>query len=101
MISVFLDPVAHHRQPPVLVASPNQAARPCPTHPLDREILNALASASEPVGTWQLLNSVAKAARPASRVEARLIRMEALARVTPLVRCGAVKRVGRAALALP
>lgn len=69
--------------------------------PIDQQILDALESASEPVGTWRLLNFLAKSAKPASRAETRSLRQQALARINPLVRRGLVKRIGRAALTLP
>lgn len=101
MISVFIDPTIHDRQLPVLVPAPIQSARSCPAHPLDREILATLENADGPVGTWQLLNSVARAARPASRAEIRSVRQQALARINPLLRSGLVRRIGRGVLALP
>ena len=100
MISVFIDPVAHHRQPPILVASPIQPTRPEPKHPLDREILDALEAASEPMGVWNLLNEVARSSNPVTRSQSRAVRQEGLARINPLVRCGLVRRIGRRAVAL-
>ena len=99
-ISVLIDPMPHHWQPPILPATPIRATRPRLEHPLDQEILDALESASEPVGVWNLLNSIAKSAGPANRAQARSIRQQILDRINPLVRCGLIKRIGRRFLAL-
>jgi len=100
MISVFIDPVVHHRQPSVLVAAPLQPARSRSAHPIDQEILNALVTASEPVGVWHLLNEVASSTNPVTRAQARAVRQEGLARITQLVQNGIVRRIGRRSVAL-
>lgn len=69
--------------------------------PLDQQILAILETACQPMGAWQLLNSVATFAKPSSRAEARSIRQLALSRLNPLLQRGLLKRVGRGVLALP
>jgi hypothetical protein len=102
MISVFIDPgVQRTTKPAILIASPvHPRSRPKPEHPLDREIVQTLEDAREPVGVWQLINAMAKSSNPANRAHARSLRQETLARINPLVRRGFVRRIGRTALTL-
>ncbi len=100
-ISVLIDPTFCARQPHRLPGSGSPPpARLEPRHPLDREILDALTTASEPVGVWHLLNAVAKSSNPVTRAEARAVRQDGLARITMLVQDGIVRRIGRGAVTL-
>ena len=101
MISVFIDPVPHYRHPPTMPASVIQPARPRPMNPIDQQILDALDTASQPMGAWQLLNLISKTNGPSSRAESRAIRQLALSRLNPLLQRGLLKRIGRGVLALP
>ena len=98
---MLIDPVAHHRETQILVPFPIQPIRPQAAHALDQAILATLESASEPIGVWQILNSLARSTRPATRVEGRLVKQMALSRINPLLKSGMIKRIGRTALALP
>jgi hypothetical protein len=100
-ISVLIDPMFCARQPHRVPGSGSPPpARIEPRHPIDQEILDALTTASEPVGVWHLLNGVAKSSKPVTRAAARAIRQQALPRITALVQSGLVRRIGRGAVTL-
>ena len=102
MISCLIDPtVSSPKTGPVAFMRPQLPVPLRPAHPLDLEIMATLETADGPVGTWRLLNSVARAAGAANRAEGRSDRQQALARINPLLRSGMVRRIGRSVLALP
>ena len=70
-------------------------------HPLDLEIVETLRKSTEALGTWRVINQVARSLPARTRMEGRANRKAVLSRVTPLVRAGFLRRVGRSSLALP
>jgi hypothetical protein len=94
---ILIDP-GYQPAPVLPVLQPVKPVRSDPLFPLDREIVNFLRDQPEAVRTWQMVNAVAAALRPANRSESRELKKRILARITPLIYTRHLRRVGCSAL---
>ena len=90
LIDVCYKPV--HALP---VVPPFKPSHEDPPYPLDREIVNFLRDQQEVVETWKMVNAVAASLNPKNRSESRALKLQIMARITPLVYARRVRRVGR------